>query len=211
MQQTRETRSRLRLTLLIVSLLGLSLTSIFLSRRTVQQIQQASASIYKDRLVPTAIIANLTSKIYQKRLLLEPHVLGKTKPGANLVGAALDRLNRQVDSLLTEFGQTKLTAEEADQLALLTQRLAVYNRLEGEITTKLVDQPQAQQVLFAGRGHTAFGQVAQTLTQLSTLQLTVGEQLLNQSRGQTNYIYVLTTVQIGLVLIVGLSLFWHRF
>jgi len=210
MKQPRNTRSRLRLTLLIVSLLGLSLTSIFLSRRTVQQLQQASASIYKDRLVPTAIIANLTSKIYQKRLLLEPHVLGEKNPGANRVGSTLERMNRQADSLLTEFVQTKLTPEEADQLRLLQQRLAAYNQLEEEITTKLVDQPQAQQVLFAGAGHTAFGQVAQTLTELSALQLTVGEQLLNESRGQTNYIYVLTTIQIGLVLVVGLSLFWHR-
>lgn len=211
MEQTRKTRSRLRLTLMIVSLLGLSLTSIFLSRRTVRQIQQASASIYKDRLVPTAIIVNLTSRIYQKRLLLEPHVLGKTEPGASPVGPALNRLNRQVDSLLTEFGQTTLTPEEADQLALLKGRLAVYNQLEGKMATEAVDQPQAQQVLFAGTGRTAFGQVAQTLTDLSNLQLTVGEQLLNQSRGQTNYIYVLTTLQIGLVLVVGLSLFWHRF
>jgi hypothetical protein len=210
MTQPRNTRSRLRLTLLIISLLGLSLTSIFLSRRTVHQIQQASASIYKDRLVPTAIIASLTSKTYQKRLLLEPHVLGKTKPGTSHLGSTLDRLNRQVDSLLTEFSQTKLTRKEAGQLTLLKQRLAVYNQLEGEIISKLANQPEAQQVLFAGTGHRAFGQVAQTLTELSTLQLTVGEQLLNQSRGQTNYIYVLTTIQIGLVLVVGLSLFWHR-
>ena len=211
MEKPRNTRSRLRLILLIVSLLALSLISIFLSRRSVHQIQQASASIYKDRLVPTAIIANLTSKIYQKRLLLEPHVLGETKPGASSMGSTLDRLNRQVDSLLTEFGETKLTRQEANQLTLLEQRLAIYNQLEGEITRQLVNQPEAQQVLFAGTGHTAFGQVAQTLTELSTLQLMVGEQLVNQSRGQTNYIYVLTTIQIGLVLIVGISLFWHRF
>jgi hypothetical protein len=211
MEQPPYTRSSLRLTLIIVSLLGLSLTSIFLSRRTIHQIQEASASIYQDRLVPTAIIASLTSKIYQKRLLLETHVLGKTGSGASLIGPALNRLNRQVDSLVTEFAQTKLTLEEAGQLTLLKERLAVYNQLEGEITTKSGDQPQAPQMLFAGSGHTAFGQVAQTLTELSTLQLTVGEQLLNQSRGQTNYIYVLTTIQIGLVIIVAFSMFWHKF
>jgi hypothetical protein len=211
MEKPRKSRSRLRLTLLIVSLLGLSLTSIFLSRRSVYQIQQASASIYNDRLVPTAIIASLTSKIYQKRLLLEPHVLGNTKPAASLVGVTLDRLNRRVDSLLTEFGQTKLTRKEAEQLTLLKQRLAVYNQLEEEIMTKLSNQPQAQQILFAGTGHTAFGQVAQTLSELSALQLTVGEQLLNQSRGQTNYIYVLTTIQIGLVVTVAFGLFWNQF
>jgi hypothetical protein len=76
--------------------------------------------------------------------------------------------------------------------------------------TQPVSQPQAQQALFAGTGLTVFNQVAQTLTELSDLQLTVGEQLLSQSRGQTLYIYVLTTIQIGLVVIVSLGLFWNH-
>ncbi|GAA4465463.1 hypothetical protein GCM10023189_46130 [Nibrella saemangeumensis] len=211
MEQPRNKPSRLRLTLSVVSLLGLILTSIFLSRRSVHQIQEASASIYKDRLVPTAIIAKLTSQVYQKRLLLEPYGVGKTKPQAGTVVLALDRLNRQIDSLITEFGQTKLTPEEAERLELLKQRLTVYNQLEGELTESLTDLPKAQQVLFTGTGHTAFGQVAQTLTELSALQLTVAEELLSQSRGQSNYIYVLTAIQIALVVLIALSLFWYRF
>lgn len=211
MQQLRTNRSPLRFTLLIISLLGLILTSIFLSRRSAHQIQEASASIYKDRLVPTAIIAKLTSRIYQKRLLLEPYVLGKTKADTGLVSSRLDRINRQVDSLLTEFDQTKLTIEESDRLNLLKQQLSTYNQLEGELTINLADLPKARQKLFAGSGNTSFGQVAKTLAELSALQLTVGEELLNQSRGQTNYIYVLTALQIGLVLVVGMCLFWHRF
>ena len=211
MQQSPAKRSPLRLTLLIASLLGLILTSIFLSRRSVDQIQKVSAAIYRDRLVPTAIIANLTSKVYQKRLLLESHVLGKTEPGVTAMVSTLNRINHQIDSLLTDYGKTKLTPKEADHFTSLKQRLMVYNQLEEEITTKLVNQPKEQQVLFAGSGLTAFGQVAQTLTELSNLQLLVGERLLNQSRGQTNYIYVLTALQIGLVLIVGFSLFWQRY
>ncbi len=211
MEQSPKKRSPLRLTFLIGSLLGLILTSIFLSRRSVDQIQDASASIYRDRLVPTGIIANLTSKIYQKRLLLESHVLNKTEPGLTLIGPTINRINRQIDSLLIDYGNTKLTPKEADLFALLKERLAVYNQLEEEITAKPINSPNAQQVLFAGMGHTAFGQVAQTLTELSTLQLKVGERLVNQSRGQTKYIYVLTALQIGLVLVIGFSLFWQRY
>jgi hypothetical protein len=211
MQQPAKKRSTLRLTLLIISLLGLILTSIFLSRRSIYQIQEVSSSIYKDRLVPTAMIAKLTSNVYQKRLLLETYVLGKAKLDANQVGASLNRINRQVDSLLTDFDQTKLTLQEAEQLNRLKQRLAVYNKLEEEITTNLTDLPKAQEALFTGSGNTSFSQVGQTLAELSTLQLTVGEELLNQSTGQTTYIYGLTALQIGLVLIVGLCLFWHRF
>lgn len=197
--------------LLVIVLLGLILTSIFLSRRRIHDIQQASASIYRDRLVPTGMLVNLTAAVYRKRLLLEAYVLATDSPNRGLIIATLDRFNRRTDSLLTEFERTKLTVKEADRLRLLRQRLTVYNQLEGELTTNLVDFPAARQALFAGSGSTTFGQVAQTLDELATLQLTVGEELLNESSGQTNSIYVLTALQIGLVLLIGLSLFWHRF
>jgi hypothetical protein len=61
----------------MISLLGLIFTSIFLSRRSAHDIQQASASIYKDRLVPTGMLVNLTATVYQKRLLLETYVLAQ--------------------------------------------------------------------------------------------------------------------------------------
>lgn len=211
MSQTTKPHSPLRLTLLILSLLGLILTSIFLSRRSIHAVQEASASIYKDRLVPSAIIAQLSARVYQKRLLLETYVLGSTRTNRSQLVGTLSRLNRQVDSLLTEYGRTKLTASEADQFGLLKQRLTAYNQLERELTTNLSDLPKARQTLFTGTGNTTFSEVTQTLAELSTIQLTVGEELVGQSRGETNYIYVLTALQIGLVLFVGLSLFWHRF
>ena len=198
----------LRNSLLIASLLGLILTSIFLSRRSVHQIQEASASIYQDRLVPTAIIAKLTSQVYSKRLLLESYVLSNTKLQLSQVAFALDRSNRQIDSLITRFDETSLTVQEADQFNVLKQRLETYNKLEGEVMKNSKDLSQAQQVLFAGKGNTAFSQVIQTLTELSALQLTVGQELLNQSNGQSNYIYVLTALQLGLVLLISLVLFW---
>ncbi|GAB4039343.1 MCP four helix bundle domain-containing protein [Spirosoma gilvum] len=211
MTSSPDTRSPVRSTLLVIALLGLTLTSIFLSRRRIHDMQEATSSIYKDRLVPTGMLVNLTGAVYRKRLVLETYILTTNRPNRGLITSTLDRYNRRADSLLTEFEQTKLTVKEADRLKLLKQRLTVYNQLEVELITNLIDRPKAQQALFAGRGSMAFGQVAQTLDELAALQLTVGEQLLGESRGQTNYIYVLTALQIGLILIIGLSLFWHRF
>ncbi len=205
------TRSSVRSILLVIALLGLILISVFLSRRSIHDIQEASLSIYKDRLLPTGMLVNLTATVYRKRLLLETYVLATQKPNRELVASTLDRLNRRIDSLIMEFERTTLTVKEADRLESLKQQLAVYNQLEGKLTTRLIDRPMAQETLFAGSGGTAFGQVAQTLDELVSLQLTVGEELLDESRGQTNYIYVLTALQIGLVLMIGLSLFWHRF
>ncbi|GAB3544714.1 MCP four helix bundle domain-containing protein [Spirosoma fluminis] len=210
MEKDLTNRSRTRITLLIISLLALVLTSVFLSRRTVNEIQEASASIFKDRLVPTAIITKLTSRVYQKRLLLEPYLVSNGQADGGSVGSRLERINRQIDSLLTEFDRTKLTDKEANQLNLLKQRLAAYNQLEEEFTTNIADLPKARQAFVAGTGSTAFNQVAQTLADLSALQLSVGEDLISESRGNANYIYVVTAVQIGLVLIIGVSFFWNR-
>ncbi|XAZ81950.1 MCP four helix bundle domain-containing protein (plasmid) [Fibrella sp. ES10-3-2-2] len=210
MVQPDNKRSPIRSILLIVSLIGLVLTSIFLSRRSVHDIQQASASIYKDRLEPTGMLVNLTAAVYRKRLLLETYVLATNKPNMELIQSTLDRLNRRIDSLVVEFERTKLTVREADRLGLLKQRLTVYNQLEGELTTTLVNQPTAQQALFAGSGTTTFSQVAQTLDELAAIQLTEGEKLLNESTGETKFIYILTAIQIGLVLLIGLNLFRYR-
>ncbi|MCC5613155.1 MCP four helix bundle domain-containing protein [Nostoc sp. CHAB 5834] len=203
-------RSRILSIVVVLSLLGLILTSIFLSRRSVHDVQQASASIYEDRLVPTGILVNLTSTVYRKRLLLETYVLATNKQNKELIMSSLNRFNRQTDSMMTVFEQTKLTEKEKDGLQLLRQRLSVYNQLEGELMTRLVDVPQAQQALFVGGSSKAFGQVTQMLDELTSLQLTVGEDLVDESTGETNYIYVLTALQIGLVLMIVLSLFWHR-
>jgi hypothetical protein len=211
MIRSSDTRLSVRSILLIVALLSLILTSVFLSRRRVHDIQQASTSIYTDRLVPTGMLVNLTAAIYRKRLLLETYVLATDKPNTVQIVSTIDRFNRRTDSLLTEFERTKLTVKETEQLRLLRQQLAVYRQLEGELTSDLVDLPVIRQTLFAGSGSAAFSQVAQTLDELAALQLSVGEELLDKSGGQVNYIYVLTALQIGLVLMIGLSLFWHRF
>ncbi|MFD1141108.1 MCP four helix bundle domain-containing protein [Larkinella insperata] len=209
MEPSAVTHSRLRLTLLVLSLLCLILTSIFLSRRSVHQMQGASASIYQDRLVPTAMIAQLTSQVYQKRLLLETYRVGKTK--AEFTESRLDGINRQVDSLLTAFSQTKMTPQEADEFNRLKKRLGGYNELEKTFISNLTEGSNAKEILLIDANETAFGQLAQTLAELSALQLRVGKELLNESSGQTNYLYVLTAIQIGLVLVIGVSLFWHRF
>ncbi|SOD79561.1 MCP four helix bundle domain-containing protein [Spirosoma fluviale] len=201
----------LRSGLLVISLLGLILTSIFLSRRNTYKIQEDSVSIYKDRLVPTAILVNLMSTVYGKRMLLETQLLTKGKPDVGLGGSNMDQFNRRTDSLLTEFGRTKLTVKEADQLRLFKRQLSVYDRLEVDLATKFTSLSKDQQLQIARRASTAFGQTVQTLNELASLQLTVGEELLEESRGQTNDIYILTALQIGLVLFVGLSLYWHRF
>lgn len=211
MEQPAKKTSRLRITLLVIGLLGLVLTSVFLSRRSVHEVQKVSASIYRDRLIPSLILVNLTSVIYRKRLVLDTYVLKKDKSNDRLISSGLDKLNRRIDSLLTEFEHTKLTVREAERLQLLKERLSSYNSLEAQLTANQIDSPGMQRTGLINARGASFGQVTQLLDELAALQLTVGNELLSESRGQANYIYVLTALQIGLIMVIGVSLFWHRF
>lgn len=138
-------------------------------------------------------------------------MLASQKPNKESIASSADRHNRRIDSLIVEFEHTSLTVKEANRLRSLKQQLTAYNQLEGRLTSSLLNQTSAQQALFVDSSSTAFDQVAQRLDELAALQLIVGEELLGESRGETNYIYVLTALQIGLVLMIGSSLFWHRF
>lgn len=211
MEQPAKKTSRLRITLLVIGLLGLVLTSVFLSRRSVHEVQKVSASIYRDRLIPSLILVNLTSVIYRKRLVLDTYILKKDKSNDRLISSGLDKLNRRIDSLLTEFEHTKLTVREAERLQLLKERLSSYNSLEAQLTANQSDSPGTLRTGLINARGASFGQVTQLLDELAALQLTVGNELLSESRGQANYIYVLTALQIGLIMVIGVSLFWHRF
>ncbi len=211
MNQPTPSRSRLRATLLLIGILGLILTSIFLSRSSIGQIEKSVASIYKDRLAPTAIIVHLTSNLYGKRLLLENYLLAAESPDPALLQYKMDRSDRHTDSLLTEFEKTKLTVREAEEIKEFRQYITQYNQLEKQVLQQAnTNRPQAQQMLFTGSGNAAFGQAATKLDELSALQLSVGEELLSESRSNVDHIYVFTALQIGLTLLIGIIVFRRR-
>ncbi|AQG80680.1 MCP four helix bundle domain-containing protein [Spirosoma montaniterrae] len=208
MNQPTQPRSRLRATLLLIGILGLILTSIFLSRSSVGQIEKSVASIYKDRLAPTAILVHLTSNLYGKRLVLENYLLSAERPDPTLLQGQMDRSDRHTDSLLTEFEQTRLTQREAEELRAFRQYITEYNQLEKQVLQQATtNRTQAQKMLFTGSGNTAFGQAATKLDELSALQLTVGEELLSESRSNVDHIYVFSALQIGLTLLIGIIVF----
>ncbi len=91
----------------------------------------------------SGILVSLTATVYRIRLLLETYVLATNKPNTGLTASTLDRLNRRIDSLITEFGRTKLTVREAHRFRFLKQRLAVYNQLESKLMTNLIERQTA--------------------------------------------------------------------
>jgi len=206
------TRNRSRTLFLLIALLSLILVSVFLSRDSLLQLRQASVSTYNDRLVPTAIIVQLTATLNNQRQSLEDYVFSEQKQSMKLLTWQIDHNKRRADSLLTRFSKTLMTEEETIELQAFRRQLTDYNQLTNETLTVAATNPsRAGQLLLTPSNRNAFGQMNRTLDQLTTLQLTVGDELLTESNDQTNHIFVLTALQIGMILLICITVLRGRF
>jgi len=190
--------------LLIASFLGLILLSVFLCRRNLTDIQEMTTSIYQDRLVPTATTMSLASAMYRKRQLLDHCAQADQKTSPAVLKWQIEDTNERVDSLIEAFAKTQLTTTEANHLRTFRQRLALYNRSERAFLASAT-QPTASSDSMA----VAFRQLTDELNNLAALQVTVGEDLLDDAREKTRSTLVLTACQIGLILLIG-GLIWQR-
>lgn len=211
MPKADSTRNRSSTLFLLIALLSLILVSVFLSRDSLLQLRQASVSTYNDRLVPTAIIVQLTATLNNQRQSLEDYVFSEQKQPMNLLTWQIDHNKRRADSLLTKFSKTLMTKEETIELQAFRRQLTDYNQLTDEALTVAATNPgRAGQLLLTPANRNAFGQMNRTLDQLTTLQLTVGDELLTESNDQTNYIFVLTALQIGMIFLLGIAVLRGR-
>lgn len=203
--------SRLRTIIVFIALFGLILASIFFSRRSAQQIRQSTTSIYNDRLIPTALLVELTETLYGKRLAVENYLLTAGKPDADSPASQLRTADGRIDSLMREFEQTKLTPEESQYLRAFQQSHQSYGQLEKRaVELAKTDLKKAQGLLFADTGPAVFAQATTQLHALTKLQVSVGDELLTESKEEISHVYVLTALQIGLLVLIAFAVFWRN-
>lgn len=204
MSWSRVFSHKLNVALLLSSVMILTVISTLISRRVVGRIGDSFASIYKDRLLPAVDLLYLNENLHGKRLLLERHLLapdGQTSAG---IRDQLKRFDYRIDSLVQDLSQTYLTPEEIKYLRDFNRSQTDYARLEGEILKRVEasDRPGAT-TLFTRDGGTVFRETTVHLNELAHLQTVEGEELLTGAQDEASYLYVITALQIGLCLVIG--------
>lgn len=201
MKWSMDIRQKRNITLLLSGMMILILLGTFTFRTSMETVRGSFGSIYKDRLVPAVLIVDLSENFFSKRLLLETYLLTDSKLTLEEVQTRLDRYDRQIESLSEEFARTKLTAPEIEQWQAFRANIEEYARLEAEIMR--VDKAgnrAAAGALFSKEGSAAFGRGINLLHDLARLQSDVGEELLEGTRKESAFFYVITASQIVLVL-----------
>ncbi len=185
----------------------LVLASTLLSRNHINGIDKSFSSMYQDRLIPAVDIVYLTENLYRKRLLVERYVLLDEMPARGQLVRQLNGYNASTDSLLREFEKTYLVAEETKSLRAFESRNKEYSDLERSvIRLSEAGDREAGKTLFEENGNRLFQKTILRLNELTQIQSSVGKELLKQSHSNVIQSEFLYTIQIGMVVIIGLIL-----
>ena len=145
-----------RIGLLLLTLIAVLLLNSASVSRDFNDVQLSVTSIYKDRLLASTYIFDITDQLYQKRMLLEH---GDTRNDVQAIDASIAKL-------IAKYETTFLTREERLYWTDFKQELSSYNAQSG-----------------LGQTGTEFTQIISSLKKLSDIQAGEGNSLFkNTSR-----------------------------
>lgn len=198
-------QQKLKASLLLGGIMVAIILGTVLSRNNINGIDKSFSSIYQDRLIPATTIIYLTENLYNKRLSLEKYLFSEEPVDHKAILLQLNQYNINLDSLTKAFEKTYLVEEEARILADFRDRIRAYSLLESQI----IDQqrsgnPVMAKELFEGAGATTFQNSLVHLNELAKIQSEVGNKLMLKSKTDFAGFAILSFLQIGLAVILGL-------
>lgn len=179
------------LVLVIILLCGVLLERSFFSR-----VNEASTSIYNDRLVPSAAVYHLSDHITQRFFIADEYL--KNYPlKSHEVTRQLSFHEQQMDSIILEFKETYLINSESKSLEVLKDHLDHYKAVEKELLT--TGNPSKLQVT-----HQLYRNIREELLKLSQIQTRVGKELLEETQTITSNAGMISYIQVVALIITCL-------
>lgn len=191
-------QQKIKAALLLMVIVVTVMLSSFWEISSITKMTNSFSSIYKDRLIPANELFHINDMMYQKRLLMEKYL---ENPQLNQdIPAVMAGKSLEIDSILQEYSQTYLVAEESKTLDDFKATMQAYNDVENQILA--VEDPAL--VNFDQQLAPLFDEIHNELLTLSKIQTTVGEELFAGSaeiKANANLIHYL---QIAIVLVTML-------
>lgn len=198
-------QQKLKAAFLLTGIMLAIILGTLVSRQNMKGINKSFSSIYQDRLLPTTTIIYMTENLYGKRLTLERYLLsGQNMP----VGDLKERLQQhdaKIDSLVTSFESTYLVDQEAKSLVALKNRMNEYALLEKMILNFYTSGHYEEgKKLFEGAGASTFQRTIINLNELTTIQSSVGQELIKESKSDIASVDNILLFQISMAVVIGL-------
>ncbi len=200
-------RQKMKLALLLGSIIVLIGVTNILERRNVERLNQSVSSIYFDRLIPATDIFYLRENLYQKKFLMELALDPDQPLSITDLPGHFRVYNDSIDNLISKFEKTYLVDREAHHLAAFKEMVRHYNDTEASILETLSsDSREEGRKIYEQRGKERFISTLHNLESLLKIQSSVGHDLMDRSRGLFSSSSLLLTLQITMAIIIGIMI-----
>ena len=200
-------QQKLKAALLLAGVMLLIISGNLIFKFHFERIDRSFSSIYKDRLIPATTIIYLTEDLYRKRLSVEKFIYSKSLNTIDNLTRELVVYDHHVDSLVDSFEKTYLVDQEAIRLSAFKERAAEYAQLEKKILELYRSGNVEEGIsLFEGEGAELFQRTILQLNELTLIQSNIGGQLMRDTKGDLAGFTMISLIQIGLAVAIGLVL-----
>lgn len=191
-----------RLATSLAVVFALMLFNNILESRRANELELCFNSVYDDRLVVEGYIFELSSLLYENRLMLDA-CAADLEEGP--VQSRINENNSAVNQIVAAYAETSLSEEE--------------ERIFSEFKTEISDLTQLENTYFMYRNsptsnhllssmeprlHSSFYKAGQKLNELSAIQMDIGKTLRDDSRKMIAGSQIFSTLEIGMLIVLGL-------
>ena len=172
-------------------------------QKNISDINRSVDTMYKDRLIPVTDIFHLSESLHQRQLAMENFLL-KTDNNVDELQSELNKYDQRMFSLLDKYEKTYLVKEELASLKIFKQSVNNYAALERKILSLTAAGKKLEGIkLYEAVGRHSFSNTISQLSELTTIQSSVGGKLVNDTRGIVATSNFLSHLQMVLAIIIG--------
>ena len=199
-------QQKLKVILLLTSMITLIGITNYLEHRNMDQIDQSFNSIYYDRLVPATELLHMTQNLYEQRMLLESALLTADADLGKLE-AVLGEVMRNTEERIENFEKTFMVPHESYALVAFKRGMHEYEKLEEDILNAMLagETPRARNI-YQNKLRPKFTQTLSKLEHLSSIQTSVGKDILDRSRNTISNSTIVLTLQIVTAIVIGVMI-----
>ena len=178
----------------------------FLEKKFFTDINKSVSSIYNDRLIPAAELFHANDIMYKKRLILEKYLINPGQQDYRSVKGQLVTHNAQIDSIILAIETSYLVDEESNYLHHFKRSVNRYNQLE-EVYLARAENLALPADTYEKEMDPIFKAIHDDLVLMSSIQTSVGKELLNGSENISSGANLISNLQMAIVMIVMLVVY----
>lgn len=197
-------QQKFKIILLLTSMIVLIGFTNYMEQKNMEHMDESFTSFYYDRLVPATEIFHLTENLFNKRIILQPYVnTAHAIPDGEIL--KLESFHINIQERIARFEKTLLVKNESSTLAAFKKCVAECKQIEDKIVAHLSNNENRQALnLYHHQFQPKFAEILTNLEELSTIQTSVGMDILKESKMTISNSDLVLTLQVITAIVLGL-------